>query len=283
MADKTPEEIAAEAAAGVTATVVDGANAANVDLTLADGAAAKPEAGPTAESLGVSAEQFAKFHSAEKGYNWEGHAKELQFKADQKPVAAAADPAKPADPLKIAEPAKDGEAQKVAEAAGLNWDDLGVKIMNDGDISPEDYAALAKVGIPDAVVKEHIELLTQSAESHVKDVLAAFGGEKSFEEVKAWAQKNYTEVELQSLENQLAQKGEYKVAVDTLMTKAGKGGMVNAGQTVPGTNTGGFETQNEMIAAMRDPRYKKDASYRQSVEAKVEASKWENNPRQHVG
>jgi len=260
----------------IKAVTVDGSSAEQVALTIAEGQAAKPAEGPTAESIGVTPAQFDKFHK-DGVYNWEGHAKELQFAADQKPTP---DPAPAAEPT-----ADDAKAKEVTDAAGLDWAELGVKIMNDGDISAEDYTALAGVGVPAEVVKEHIELLQAKGEQHVTNVFNEFGSEEQFEAAKTWAQANYTEAELTALENQLGQPAEYKAAVAAMKAKAGivSEGMVNAGQSIQGTATAGYKSQAEMVSAMRDPRYRSDPAYRATVEANVAASKWDQNPRQHVG
>lgn len=263
----------------IKAVTVEGSSAEQINLTMAEGKAAAPVEGPTAESLGVNEAQFAKFNSAT-GYNWQAHAKELQFAADQK----VTEPVIPTGDTKPAE-ANDPEAQKVAESAGLNWEELGVKILNDGDISAEDYTKLAEVGVPKEVVSEYIGLLNDKGEQHVKNVFNEFGGEDQFEQVKTWAQSHYSEGDLQILEKQLGNPAEYKMAVETMKTKAGiTSGPVNAAQGTTGASSGdGYKSQAEMVTAMRDPKYRQDAAYRATVEAKVAASKWDENPRQHVG
>lgn len=277
-----PKDNAAEAAP-VNAQTVQGSNEANVDLTMAEGKAATPPEGPTAETLGVNEQQFEKYFDAKTGqYNWQAHAKELEFAAQQKPKAEA--DSKADAETKDAATATDAEAQKAAEAAGLDWQALGVKILNDGDIEAADYEALEKSGVPKEIVKEYISLMTDSAERHVNEVLESFGGEEQFNKVREWAQKNMSSEELATLEHQLADKTAYKSAVETLMTKAGATGVVNTPMRTGTTGAvEGFKTQAEMVAAMRDPRYRRDAAYRTSVEAKVAASKWDVNPRQHVG
>jgi hypothetical protein len=263
----------------INVAAVQGSDATQIDLTMADGAAAAPAVGPTAESMGVSPEQFAKFNSAD-GYNWQAHAKELEFAAAQK--VTAREPTK--DPVTPGAPADEARAKEVTDSAGLDWNDLSLKIMNDGDISADDYTKLAGVGVPKEIVSEYVGLVKDSADNHVDKVLSAFGGEEQFNAIRTAAQEAFTESELQDIETRMAQKAGWSDAVKEVMNKVGAGEPINASQTAPNAaSTTGFKSQAEMVAAMRKPEYRRDPAYRAEIEAKVAASKWDQNPRQHVG
>ncbi len=275
-ATPTPEEIAA---ATTILKTVAGHDATKIDMTMDEGEQAGESTDTvTHESLGVTEAQFEKYYK-DGTYNWQAHAKEVEFAASQK---------KPDEPKQpVTEPATEttDEAKKIAEAAGLDWDSLSVKIMNDGDISAEDYAALAKIGVPESIVKEHIGLLSESADTHVQGIFDAFGGEENFQKVREWAQENYTAAQLDQLEKNLAGKDTVAAAIAELQQKTGSAGpgVITLPTTPGGQTTEGYKTEAEMIADMRKPEYRKDPAFRATVEAKVAASKWEKNPRQHVG
>ena len=264
----------------VTATTVEGANSASVNLSMEEGKATAPSNEVTAESLGVAPEQFDKYYK-DGQYNWEAHAKELQFKEQQQ--------AKKAPEQQANQPAAaPAEAQEAVENAGLNWDTLGDKIVTDGDIGEADYKALEEIGIPTDIAKEYVEAVKFRTETHVNQVTEFFGGEQQFEAVKTWAQQNYSEAELDALSAQLSDPQSWKLAADMLSTKAGHLPSSNAtygpnAGSAAGTTVQPYGSQQEMIADQRRPEYKRDPSFRAQVVERARVSNFEQNPRAHSG
>jgi len=263
---------------------VTGSNAADVNVSAADAAAADAAAAdttPSAESLGVTPEQFAKFHK-DGVYNWEGHSKELEFRAAQKDDGAA-DADAPA--------AGDVDPSAAVADAGLDWDELETQVVATGDIDAKSYQALKDIGIPEQFVKDYIETVTRQADSHVADVMAAFGGEAGFDKVKTYAQANYTAAEMDEIDIKLSHPTTYKLAADQLMASAGvvatrAGAPVTSPNALGGGSDGvkGYESEAAMIADMRSPKYKTDPAFRQEVTKKAAAATYgSNNPRAHSG
>lgn len=258
----------------VNTTVVQGSKSADIGMTIAEGQKAQPSNEPTAESLGVTAQQFEKYYK-DGNYNWEAHAKEQQYILEQRSK-------QPEQAQDQSASTSETEAQGLVEQAGLNWDDLGQKIASKGDLDVADYQALQKIGVPEHIVKDYVNSVHRNAEAHVSNVMGAFGGEQNFERIKSWAQENYNEAQLQQLESALADPSGYQLAVDLLLARSGMAGPVAPNAAYGGTTqVEGYSSQAEMVMAMRDPRYRNDVGYRREVEAKVAASTWGANPRQH--
>jgi DNA-binding transcriptional regulator YdaS (Cro superfamily) len=261
---------------------VQGAQAADVNVSMQDAsnaAAAAANPAVTAETLGVTPEQFTKFYSEKDGYNWQAHSKEIEYRAAN---------AAPADDVGAE---ADAEARSAVSDAGLDWDALEDMVVADGDIDDASYKALADLGIPEAFVNDYIKNVTAVAARHVADVMGAFGGEQNFEKIKEFAKTNYTEAEKTAIDQQLASPETYKLAVDQLMSKAGMvagkpGVHVEGANVFGGANDGvvGYASDAEMQVDMRNPKYRTDPGFRQEVTRKVAAmTNGIPNPRSHSG
>ena len=107
-----------------------------------------------------------KFYNAETGqYDWQNHAKELDYRLNGKPE----EPAK----VEATEDANTtGETESNYEAvadivttAGLDHSELQTQIQTNGDLSDEAYAALAKVGLQRELVKTYVDNMVYRQEA----------------------------------------------------------------------------------------------------------------------
>lgn len=272
----------------VTVNNVSGGQSADVRVSAEDQAAANAAAAesnePSAASFGVSDEQFRKYYSADtKEYNWQAHAKEVEYKAGQVSDDTAGDDTK-----------DKGEADKAAatavEQAGLDFASLETQIVESGDIGEDEYKALASIGIPEDIVKEYIANIKMRATDQVEEVIDAFGGDENLAKVRAWAHDNYTEAELLDIDKSLSDPNRYKATVDMLRQRAGVipgnvGEPAKAPNAFGGGDDGvkGYASDAEMQVDIRNPKYKTDPAFRQEVTRRVAASQWTSNPRAHSG
>ena len=102
----------------------------------------------------MPADGMEKYYDNDTGtYNWEAHARELLFNANGRPKTQEE---KTKDAEKASEePSPEAEEQEVSNIlvkAGLDTEEIGQKIIDDGDLSAEDYEALKKVGIPEKLL-----------------------------------------------------------------------------------------------------------------------------------
>jgi len=261
--------------ANVSASTVVGSQAATIDTTIGEVNAAEAAAdAPSADKLNVTQAQFDKYYNAaDDTYNWEAHAREQAFVADQAGDDTPA-PEYAEEPQEVTEEYID-DAQDIVDSAGLDWDDLTYKIGMQGDIDPVDYDALMALGIPREVIQNHISTISNDAQEHVSNVTDAFGGKEQWMQTQAWANRNLNETELDQLNVMLASPN-YQMAVDMIQQRAGTSNPTSQlTQTQPGTaQVAGYASQAEMVADQRKPEYKRDPEFRARVMARAARSDW---------
>ena len=257
-------------------------NAAPADTGTPATPAAMPEGG------------HEKFYDATTGnYNWQAHAVEAEFQRDQARQPSGQTPARAPEQTPAQTEQGEGEnaAEKSAvEAAGLNWDDVRSTIEQHGNLTDAQYAAFEKIGIPPAVVEEHIQglqtmgdLETQAIQTYVAEAmgLGPEGYETAVGELMDWATKNIPDgPEKDSLNETLASPN-WRMAIDTLMVRRG----TPPGSDEPGTLTGAapdagtgsaggsvYESMEDMVNDQKKPEYDTNEKFRNAVLAKASRS-----------
>lgn len=201
-------------------------------------------------------------------------------KADEADAEEADEDATEADEEDIADdeiPSED-DAIEAVEEAGLDMETLGNKVINQGDIDAEDYAALEKAGIPKQMVQAFIASQQAQADAIVNDMQAEVGGKDNFDAMIEWAAENLTPGEAAAF-NRVIDGNDIdaiKIAVRGLNAQftASEGRAPNLiqGSTTKTTTSIGFKSTAEMTRAMSDPRYARDPAYRKEVEMRLAKS-----------
>lgn len=277
-----------------------------IDKTIEEGKAeadASKNPAPTAESLGVDQASFDKFFK-DGEFNWAAYGKEQAFKAQKK---ATGEPDKEPDkeePKKSDAPkhSQTKEAEEAVTKAGLDWDGLGSKIAETGDIEAADYEALKGIGIPEDVVKTYIASVKKDAQDLVDAVIDASGGQDTFDKVFDALQEKPLELR-NKIDGLLADPDTRDAGITLMFREAGmerpsapatetpaptkespkpQNGAVNRSGG-GGSDAKGYASFEEQVAAQRDPRYKTDVAYRNEVMARIAASTYSMNPRTHTG
>lgn len=158
--------------------------------------------------------------------------------------------------------------------SGISFDDLTNEYLETGTLSEESFQALEEAGIPREVVEGHIQGLQAMAELTRMKAASAVGGEEQFNSLLQWAGQNLNEKEIDRI-NSLVAEGDfdgYLLAMQGVQTRYEASFGSNslnplAGSQAPSVDI--FESQEELKAAMRDPRYQKDEAYRNRVAAKL--------------
>jgi len=178
------------------------------------------------------------------------------------------------EPTVVEEEASEA-ANAAVEGAGLNMDELGTKIVNNGDIDAADYAALAKQGISKEMVQSYVQGQQALGERLVSDMHQTVGGEEAFNGLLEWGAENMAPDEVEAF-NQTIDSGSpaaVKMALQGLQARAqAEGGKAPSllGGNRPGSASGDvFRSTAEVTKAMSDPRYQRDAAYRADVMAKL--------------
>ena len=252
----------------------------------------------TPESLGVDQASFDKYHK-EGNFDWASYGKEQAFKSQQAATEPAKEPATNEERNSEAPKHSDTpEAQDKVAEAGLDWDSLGAKISDEGDIGPDDYAALAKIGVPDTVVKQYVTMVKNDAQDLIDDVIEKAGGQQQFDAMFDALQDKSLDIR-NKIDGLLIDPDTRQYGIDMMYketgmeqgqqtqapAKANPGSAANANNRNPGAAPAsqGFESFAEQVAAQRDPRYRTDLTYRNEVMAKIGASTFAMNPRTHTG
>lgn len=206
-----------------------------------------------------------KFYDAKTGeYNWTAHNQEKAWQEQQKkpkadPNTFITEPEKPAD-VNI------GDGLKEFSAAVAKGDREGsVKIAQQ----------LMAAGVAQESLQMQVEAVQATQAAKLREVMEYAGGEASVAQMKAYAQKNLKPEEAQAYREALSGP-QWKMAVDSLRSRMGGarpnldmdgGGAGGMGDAQP------FASQQEMVAAMRDPRYRTDKAYHQSVVNRISLMK----------
>lgn len=249
-------------------------------IDKADGISQTPPVAPPAGDSPLLAGKYKTVEDLEKGY------RELQksFSSRPKVEPIAADPEKPVDPLKIADPTPEELDSADAAANTLESKGLDITVFNQewqetGALSPESYEKLQNSGIPKEMVDAYIEGQQVIAERLTTRVFDTAGGKEEYVALMDWA-KTGVSAEERNTYNTITESGdinsillavkglkatmeEVKGRSPQLLTADGMG---NAG------NSDTYTSKSQVTAAMGDPRYSKDSSYRNEVIAKLSRS-----------
>lgn len=166
------------------------------------------------------------------------------------------------------------EVQQAVEAAGVDFNSLQSEYNEQGGLSDDAYAKLADAGFPQDLVNSWIKGQEALSNDYQNSVHNLVGGKESYGEMITWASENLSESEIAAYDRAV-DSGDIsmvQLAVDGLrsryQTVEGSDPALIAGQSAP-TTGGNYSSWSEVTAAMRDPRYKSDPAYRQSVTTKL--------------
>ena len=223
-----------------------------------------------------------KFYNAETGaYDWESHAKELQFNADGRPKQKEASDDEEVEKLEVKKPdeSDDDSALDIVAKAGLDPATLEAKLRDNGDLEPGDYEALTKVGIPEQIARSYVENLQYRIQGERKAAFDYVGGEENWTKMSTWAAENMNETEVEGI-NRMLDGPDWRLAMDAINSRMGP----TASQTEPNLIQGdqvitnaaiGYRSKSEMKADMSSPQYSQDAAFRQSVMQKMQNATWD--------
>lgn len=178
------------------------------------------------------------------------------------------------DPLA---PQSQQEAEATLKTAGLDIREFETEFMANGELSEESYEKLVKAGIPRTMVDSYIRGQEALAEKTISEVHAIAGGSEGYASMVEWARDNLSAQEIEAFDHVMAGGNkELIILAVTGVVSRWKNAAGSApkrmvkGRVSPTRGGGGFESAEEMIRAINDPRYKKgDAAYVRSVENKI--------------
>jgi len=190
--------------------------------------------------------------------------------------------------LKIGEQALAAEQQmyagkfKDAEQLEQAYIELQKKLgaPNEDEVLPTDQGEESPSEQPEEETQEE-EVESQPdaplSDEDAKALTDMMGGEDAYKQMLQWAGENLTQDEIQMYDSVVGtgNKNSCYFAMSALKQRytdaVGSEAPLLSGRT-PSDTPDVFRSQAEVVAAMGDPRYDKDAAYRQDVFAKLERS-----------
>jgi hypothetical protein len=121
---------------------------------------------------------------------------------------------------------------------------------------------------------EEVELLSEEQAGQLFEMV---GGEKAYQSMIQWAGDNFSETEIEMYDKVMASGNPDSIffAVQALQARYSDS-VGNDGQLLTGRGSASkdesFRSQQELVAAMSDPRYDRDPAYRRDVIRKLENS-----------
>jgi len=146
-----------------------------------------------------------------------------------------------------------------------------------GVLADTTYSKLEAVGIDRAMVDQYINGQTATATAATNRMMDVVGGAAAYTEMGNWMRSNLSVDEVESY-NDVVQGDnpaatEFAIrAMSARMRGDAEPGLIQGNKT--GSRAAGdvFRSQNEVVAAMRDKRYREDPAYQQDVQSKLARS-----------
>lgn len=167
-------------------------------------------------------------------------------------------------------------AEEAVKEAGLDLSELSAQYATDGDLSEENYAKLAKAGFDKAYVDTFIEGQKAMQEVARTQAFSVTEGADGYSAMVEWAAANSTPEDIQAY-NEAVNSRDSKTreaAVKGLWASyTSDSGETGANLITSKTNSkvgdGSYQSRAEMMADMKDPRYKADEAFRSKVQGKL--------------
>ena len=185
--------------------------------------------------------------------------------------------------------AKDKETEEVDEespAISLLTEASEEYYQNDNSLSPETIEKFQSMSSQDLVNAYLDSIKGQQAQaseaqdlsqSEINVVQNSLGGEAEYTKLVNWASENLSENDITAFDDLIStgNVGAIKLAANGLKAQyENANGYEGRMLTGKGTKTSGdtFRSQQELVAAMSDPRYDNDPAYRQDIIEKLDRS-----------
>lgn len=174
----------------------------------------------------------------------------------------------------VAAAATPSEATAVLSSAGLNMDTYTEEYMRTGSLAESSYSDLAKSGLNKAIVDSYIAGIEAQATAVRAGVFSSVGGEDNYASMVGWAAKSLPASDVAAY-NKAMESGDpalSKLAVAGLHSQYTQANpsepkLLQGGTGAVGAE--GYESTQQVVAAMRDPRYKTDPAYRKSIDRRL--------------
>lgn len=165
------------------------------------------------------------------------------------------------------------------KSKGVDFNSAVKEYETSGSLSEETIEALNKAGYPPEVIEAFIEGRVAMEERFTKAIYESVGGEKEYRSIVNWASQNLTKKSIDAFNRAIDNNN---INAITLMLEGMKAKMVakmgtakksiHGGASAPNGSHKGYNSKADVIKAMSDPRYGRDAGYTRMVEQQMWAT-----------
>lgn len=170
------------------------------------------------------------------------------------------------------------EASDVQSRVGDALNSASAEYAERGDLTEASLAALEKNGISRELVKTYVDGYKASQEANTNAIMSEVGGKDNYGAMTEWASGALTDSELAAF-NRVVESNDAdtaKMAIKGLyarfLSDGGSPVKLMQGQVAGGGVTP-FNSNAQMVEAMKDSRYAKDPAYRAQVEKRISISR----------
>ena len=172
-----------------------------------------------------------------------------------------------------------GRVQKTIADKGINLDELATEFAENGKLSAKTYAKLAEAGLSDTVIDQYVAGQKALADKLIASAYEFAGGEQNYAAMTEWAKANWDQEALDYY-NKIVSTGseaQLRLAVRGLLADwiDATGDEPDLVQGNGGAATGGYASQEEYLADIRNPRYQNgDPAFHKMVDEKLKRSRY---------
>jgi len=168
------------------------------------------------------------------------------------------------------------ETKKTLEKNDLNIEEFEQEFLENGELSQESYDKLTEV-FPKQMVDNYIEGQKLQAQQYQNEIFDVAGGQENYAAMVDWASKNLSNEEIKEFNDAVSSgsKARAKLAVQAVQQAhqtSSPGGNLLEGDRGGSSGSPGYQSKEEMLADMKDPKYSKDPAFRARVQEKVRNS-----------
>lgn len=200
--------------------------------------------------------------------------------AEEEVPAAPATPEEEASKIIQTQQAAETKITEELASKGLDFKGLQSEYDTNGSLTPETMTKLNDAGYPKEAVEMFIAGLEAQAGQFVNAVFKAVGGEEAYAKVSTYV-KGLGQADIQAFDS-IVETGNVtaiKAVVEGYKAQmSAKYGTANptilGGGANVGAATSGFASKADMVAAISDPKYGRDAAYTHQVEKRIGDSKF---------
>ena len=157
-------------------------------------------------------------------------------------------------------------------------EDAATAYAEKGELSEANYKELEKLNITKDIVDTYIKGQEAMIAAEEIEIANSIGGQENYEAMAEWASNNLPAEEINSFEeivvgsnNKEAAKMAVKGLYARFLSEGGQQPSIRQGNT-SGSAVQPFQSNAQVVEAMRDKRYENDPAYREEVERRLAVS-----------